>query len=121
MNYWTPLICLLAFASAAMAAEPPTADELREGFNRKYKDYLTPGSQALLPFPKLEKMGWKKLQESQSPRKMYTEPAKYYNNKVYSFTLYRVDGDGSYYLDAIGGFWGMDELVYGPIPEQELH
>jgi len=122
-------LMLLFCAPAAMAADETLAGgavaqqeaaDLREGFNRKYQDYLTAGSQALLPFPRLEKAEWKKLLESRPLRKLYSEQDKYYNSKVYSFTLYQADDDGSYYLDAIGGFWGMDELVYGPIPARDL-
>lgn len=107
-------------APADGAAAPQSAVDIQEGFNRKYKDYLTSGSQALLPFPKLEKTEWKKLLESRPLRKLYTETDKYYNNKVYSFSLYQAEDDGSYYLDALGGFWGMDELVYGPLTAREL-
>lgn len=118
----------LAFGSLAIAAEPaPTGDAeqpapsaIQHDFNRRYKDYLNAGSQMLLPFPKIEAQDWKKLRESRPLRKLYTEPDKYYNNKVYSFTLYQASDDDSYYLDAKGGFWGMDELFYGPMTEQEL-
>jgi len=52
---------------------------------------------------------------------VYQEPGKYYNSKVYVFTLYQEEVDGgAYYLDATGGFWGMDELVYGPLSAQDV-
>ncbi len=93
---------------------------LQQQFNQRYQNYFGPASQALLPFPRLEVPEWKKLLASRPLQRIYTEPDKYYNSKVYTFTLYRAEDDGSYYLDAKGGFWGMDQLVYGPINEQEL-
>lgn len=107
-------------AESAMPAGQQTNSEIQTGFNQRYKDYLGVDSQALLPFPKLEVQEWKKIIASRSLKIVYTEPEKFYNNKVYSFTLYQVADDGSYYLDAKGGFWGMDELVYGPITMKEL-
>lgn len=124
-SYFAILI-LLSCCLEAIAAEPaiPTeqqiTSEIQMGFNQRYKDYFGVDSQALLPFPKLEVQEWKKIIASRSLKIVYTEPDKFYNNKVYSFTLYQVADDGSYYLDAKGGFWGMEELVYGPITMKEL-
>ena len=110
---------LFALAAVAHAGYADDAG-MQQRFNQKYATYLQADSQALLPLPQLEKPAWKKLQESRPLRKIYSEPDKFYNNKVYVFTLYQATGDGSYYLDAVGGFWGMDELVYGPLSERDL-
>lgn len=93
---------------------------LQAAFEQRYRDYLGAGSQALLPFPKLEKPDWKKLQESRPLNTVFSAPDRYYNAKVYTLTLYQAEDDGSLYLDAKGGFWGMDELVYGPLKESDL-
>jgi hypothetical protein len=120
------LILLLVASLEGIAAEhaipagQQITSEIQTGFNQRYKDYFGVNSQALLPFPKLEVQEWKKVIASRLLKIVYTEPDKYYNNKVYSFTLYQAADDGSYYLDAKGGFWGMDELVYGPLTEKEL-
>jgi|APLak6261659701_1056019.scaffolds.fasta_scaffold01655_3 hypothetical protein len=117
---------LLACGLEAIAAEPAITtgqqipSEIQMGFNQRFKDYFGANSQALLPFPKLEVQEWKKVLTSRPLKIVFTESDKYYNNKVYSFTLYQTTDDGSYYLDAKGGFWGMDELVYGPVTEKEL-
>jgi hypothetical protein len=124
-SYFT-MALLLACSLEVIAAEPAiTAEqqitsEIQMGFNQRYKDYFGANSQALLPFPKLEVQEWKKVITSRPLKIVYTEPDKYYNNKVYSLTLYQAADDGSFYLDAKGGFWGMDELVYGPITANEL-
>lgn len=107
-----------AVPAATVAQQAPSV--LQESFNRKYKDFLHADSQMLLPFPQLETQAWKQILESRPLRKIYTEPGKYYNSKVYGFTLYQAADDGSYYLEAKGGFWGMDELAYGPLTEKEL-
>jgi hypothetical protein len=94
--------------------------ELQQAFNLRYQQYLAAGSQIPLPFNRMDKTEWKNLQASKAFRLVFTEPNQFYNNKTYTFKLYRAADDGVYYLDAIGGFWGMEELVYGPIAEQEL-
>lgn len=116
------LLCaiLLLNPQLAGADESLAATALREQFNHRYQNYFGPDSQALLPFPRLEMPDWKKIVASRPLKRIYTEPDKRYNSKVYSFTLYQAADDGSFYLDAKGGFWGMDELVYGPIGEKEL-
>lgn len=122
--FFIVFVLVLSCNGAAASAETPAApasSAIQQGFNSKYKDYLKADSQMPLPFPKLEMAEWKKIQESRPLRKVYSEPGKYYNNKVYSFTLYQASDDGAYYLDAKGGFWGMDELVYGPLGERDLY
>ena len=123
-SYFSILFLLTSLEGiAAESAMPPgqqTNSEIQTGFNQRYKDYFGVNSQALLPFPKLEVQEWKKVIVSRPLKIVYTEPDKFYNNKVYSFTLYQAADDDSYYLDAKGGFWGMDELVYGPLTEKEL-
>lgn len=94
--------------------------ELQQAFNLRYQPYLAVGSQIPLPFNRMDKEEWKHLQASKAFRLVFTEPNQFYNNKTYTFKLYRAADDGVYYLDAVGGFWGMEELVYGPIAEQEL-
>lgn len=111
---------MLTAAPLPRAEEAVAAPSLQEQINHKYRNYFGADSQALLPFGKLEIHDWKKLRENKILKRIYSEPDKYYNNKVYTFTLYQATEDGSYYLDAKGGFWGMDELIYGPISEQEL-
>lgn len=123
-QFFIVFVLVLSCSGAAISAEAPAApasSAIQQGFNSKYKDYLNADSQMLLPFPKLEMAAWKKIQEGQQLRKVYSEPGKYYNNKVYTFTLYQAADDGAYYLEAKGGFWGMDELVYGPLEERDLH
>ena len=116
------LICIamLATTQPSSAAEPVTASSLQEQINLKYKNYFGADSQALLPFDRIEIQDWKILRANKALKRIYTEPDKFYNSKVYTFTLYQAADDGSYYLDAKGGFWGMDELIYGPISEKEL-
>lgn len=113
-------LVLALIAADVFGAEIPPAEALQAGFNLKYQDYLTPASQMLLPFPRVEISAWKALQAARRFSVIYSEADKFYNNKVYQFTLYRAEDDGSYYLDAKGGFWGMDELVYGPLSEPQL-
>lgn len=105
-----------AWPTTAMAEATP--DELQENFNRKYQQYLGADSQMLLPFAAIEAQEWRHIQESRPLLKIYSEPGKYYNQKVYTFALYRAGDTGEYYLNAKGGFWGMDELTYGPLTEK---
>ncbi len=94
--------------------------DLQQQFNQKYRDFLSQSSQALLPLPNVSKPDWQKLRATHPLKLIYTEPDKFYNNKTYTFSLYQATDDGSYYLDAKGGFWGMDELIYGPLKLQDL-
>lgn len=98
-----------------------TATELKAGFDQRYADYLRAESQMLFPFPALDKEAFKQLRQARGLAEIYRDPDRYYNNKVYTLTLYRDDARDEYYLDAKGGFWGMDELAYGPIKEKDLH
>lgn len=127
MNYWKDmrmyeryksLVAVLALLLAMPAFAELTPDELQAGFNRKYQQYLGADSQMSLPFALIEAHEWKHIQESRPLLRVYSEPGKYYNQKVYAFTLYRAGDSGEYYLNAKGGFWGMDELTYGPLTEK---
>ena len=119
MGKWLLALALAISLNGFAGDASPDAAELQQRFNQKYRDYLTPESQALLPFPALEMAEWNKLLAGRPLQVLYREPGKYYNNKVYTFTLYRAE-DGAYYLDAKGGFWGMDELAYGPLTLEQL-
>jgi hypothetical protein len=107
---------MLFFIGSAMADD----DSIQSKFNRKYQDFLTQTSQSLLPLPQISVPDWKKMLETGLLKKIYVDPDRFYNNKIYTFTMYQAEDAGSYYLDAKGGFWGMDELVYGPINGAEL-
>jgi hypothetical protein len=109
---WLALMPVLAIAVETQ--------ELLEKFNRKYQSYLTAESQALLPLPPLDLQEWKYIQENRPLRLVFREPDRYYNNKVYTLMLYQVTDSEEYYLNAKGGFWGMDELAYGPFKETAL-
>ena len=113
-------ILLLTTAMPSVAEDPVDASDLQQQVNQKYRNYFGADSQALLPFNKVEVKDWKILSTNKVLKRIYTEPDKFYNSKVYTFTLYQAAEDGSYYLDAKGGFWGMDELIYGPISKKEL-
>lgn len=113
------LLGMVGIWQAAVAAEP-TGSELQQKFNQKYQQYLRADSQMLLPFPLLEMAAWKQIVDSRALDKLYSEPGVYYNNKVYTLTLYRAQDNGEYYLNAKGGFWGMDELSYGPLKEKDF-
>lgn len=108
---------LLALACAAFAEDD--GEQVRQRFDAQYKNFFGSGSQALLPLPQLEKPEWEKLNAAQKLRQVFVEPDVFYNAKNYRFTLFQAE-DGNYYLDAKGGFWGMDELFYGPIPHEQL-
>lgn len=109
----------LIFLSATCIA---LADEtaLQSGFDQKYHDYFGTNSQSLLPFTEIEKPDWKKLQASRPLKMVFVEPDKYYISKLYTLTMYQAGDDEQYYLDVKGGFWGMDELIYGPISLTDL-
>ncbi|HSH97066.1 MAG: hypothetical protein ACAH07_03860 [Methylophilaceae bacterium] len=93
---------------------------LKAEFDQKYQDYFGTNSQSLLPFASIEKSDWKKLQASRPLKVVFVEPDKYYNSKLYTLTMYQATDDGQYYLDVKGGFWGMDDLIYGPLSAKEL-
>jgi CMP-N-acetylneuraminic acid synthetase len=108
----TPLLVLL-ISIPAQAEDAPLAD-IQQRFETRYISFLEPNSQLLLPFEKLESQPWKSLLASGRLQLAFTKSDVFYNNKTYVFSMYRAE-NGSYYLDAKGGFWGMDELIYGPI------
>jgi hypothetical protein len=104
LGFW-----LIAIQPTAFAAETPPND-LQQRFETRYQSFLAPNSQSLLPFLKMELPAWKTLLASGSLKPIFGLPDVFYNNKTYVFTLYQA-ADGQYYLDAKGGFWGMDELI----------
>jgi hypothetical protein len=96
----------------------PHFDALK-AFNAKYATYLRAESQTPLPLPEIAKTDWPRLSAGLGLRKIFVEPDRFYLAKVYTFTLYQA-ADGRYYLDVKGGFWGMDQLYYGPFDEADL-
>ena len=111
---------MLISSGYAMANEVDIAEKLQQQINEKYRHFFGPDSQSLLPLNKMEISDWKALRANQTLKRLYTESDKFYNSKVYTFTLYQSTENGSFYLDATGGFWGMDELVYGPFSATDL-
>lgn len=98
-----------------------SADEaLKEKFNQKYRDFLAESSQALLPLPEMSKDAWQKLRQTSDLKPVFIDPNRFYNNKTYDFTLYKAGDQEIYYLDVKGGFWGMDELIYGPLQPAQI-
>ena len=104
----------------AMCSWALDADALQAAFNQRYQTFFGADNTSLLPLPAIDKQEWKRMREQKTLHQIYQEPGKYYNSKVYVFTLYQDEAGGAYYLDATGGFWGMDELVYGPLSAQDL-
>jgi hypothetical protein len=119
LRIWLASGLLMGMMHGAFAAEISPAT-LQQNFDRKYQQYLRPDSQMLLPLPSIAMAEWKRLQESGVLEKIYSEPNVYYNAKVYTLTMFRANGSGEYYLQAKGGFWGMDELAYGPLTEKDF-
>jgi len=119
MHALKKILVMLLIMMPVLAIAVGTLD-IQEKFNRKYQSYLTAESQALLPLPPLDMQEWTRIQESRPLRLIFREPGRYYNNKVYTLTLYRATDSEEYYLNAKGGFWGMDELAYGPFTETVL-
>jgi hypothetical protein len=109
-----------AYALSAIAGAAVPTDQLRQDFNHRYQDYLRPESEALLPFPALDKVACQQLIASGRLRTVYSEPGKAYNAKIYTFTLYQEGAESIYYLEVKGGFWGMDQLCYGPLTNKDL-
>ena len=109
-----------SLAMHAMSAAAVDADALQAAFNQRYQTFFGADNNSLLPLPAIDKQDWKRMREKKALRQVYQEPGKYYNSKVYVFTLYQDEDGGAYYLDATGGFWGMDELVYGPLSAQDI-
>lgn len=85
----------------------------------RYHAYISPYSQSALPFDKMEPAAWKALLASGSLAPVFSKPDVFYFGKTYVFTLYQADS-GPYYLHAKGGFWGMEELAFGPIAQDML-
>lgn len=117
LTAWLLFMGLLAMSAAGQGAEP---EAIQHAFNQRYQSFFGADSSSLLPLPVIEKQDWKRLRAEKALRQIYQEPDKYYNSKVYVFTLYQDEEGGAYYLDATGGFWGMDELVYGPLSASDL-
>lgn len=115
-------LLLLLGLLAKNGLAPAYADDanIQSVFNQKYSHFFGSDSQSLLPFKTMEKSVWQSLQQQKPLVLVYQEPDKFYNSKVYMFSMYHDTQENVYYLDAKGGFWGMDELVYGPITPQEL-
>lgn len=111
-------LCLVLFSLPSHAED--IENSLQTAFNKRYADYFQAGSQAALPFVRMDKQDWKKLFSGGDFQLIFSEPERFYGGKSYTLKLYRETGKNLFYLDAIGGFWGMEELVFGPIPEQEL-
>lgn len=109
-----------SLAMHAMSAAAVDAAAVQAAFNQRYQTFFGADSNSLLPLPAIDKQDWKRMREKKALRQVYQEPGKYYNSKVYVFTLYQDEDGGAYYLDATGGFWGMDELVYGPLSAQDI-
>lgn len=93
--------------------------DAQQAFNTKFATYLRAESQTPLPLPAIQKTDWPKLTAGLALHKVFVEADRYYLAKVYTFTLYQA-ADGRYYLDVKGGFWGMDQLYYGPFGEADL-
>jgi hypothetical protein len=117
--WWLVGILPMLLATSSSRAEDVSSAGLQQHFDTRYQSFLEPSSASLLPFPTLEHQAWKTLLASGHLQPVFTKPDVFYNNETYTFSMYRAD-DGSYYLDAKGGFWGMGELVYGPIAAELL-
>ena len=119
LRIWLALGLLIGATQGGWAADF-SPETLQQNFNRKYQQYLRADSQMLLPLPSIEMAEWKRMLERGGLEKIYSEPNVYYNAKVYTLTLFHAKESGEYYLDAKGGFWGMDELAYGPFSEKDF-
>lgn len=112
------LIGLLLTCLSVKAAHS-TPEDIQRSFESRYQTYLVSSSQNALPFDKLEKSAWKALQASGGLKQVFTKPDVFYIGKTYVFSLYQ-SADNQYYLHAKGGFWGMEELAWGPIKQEQL-
>lgn len=113
------LALLLALSNRPLSWAADDAAVLQQHFEQRYQSYFTATSQALLPLPTLDKSAWKRLRAKRTLQPVFVAPDRYYNAKLYTLTLFQ-DEDGVYYLEAQGGFWGMDTLVYGPLRQADL-
>lgn len=109
-------LALFSLPSCAESVE----NSLQTAFDKRYADYFQAGSQATLPFARMDKQDWKKMFSGGDFQLIFSEPERFYGGKSYTLKLYHETAKNQYFLDAVGGFWGMEELVFGPIPEQEL-
>jgi hypothetical protein len=110
---------ILALAPLAAQADDDAGQRIQQQFDTKFKNFMGSSSDALLPLSKLEKPDWEKLRSTHAMKQIFVERDVFYNAKTYTFTLFQ-DESGQYYLDAKGGFWGMDELIYGPFDQSAL-
>ena len=119
------LLCLPPLAQAGEEATTGASPHVHAGFDAhqafvtKYADYLRAESQTPLPLPAIAKADWPDLVARLKLAKIFVEPDRYYLAKLFTLTCYQAE-DGRYYLDAKGGFWGMDQLYYGPFSEADL-
>lgn len=109
----------LLFTCLNVKAADSTAEDIQHSFESRYQTYLVPSSQNALPFDKLEKSAWKALQAGDGLKLVFSKADVFYIGKTYVFSLYQA-ADGQYYLHAKGGFWGMEELAWGPIKQEML-
>lgn len=106
-------------ATTHASSHYPAPFDAQQAFNTKFATYLRAESQTPLPLPAIAKADWPALAARLKLSKVFVEPDRYYLAKVYTLTCYRTE-DGHYYLDVKGGFWGMDQLYYGPFTEADL-
>lgn len=112
------LLGLLLICLNAKAADN-TPEDIQHSFESRYQTYLVASSQNALPFDKLETAAWKTLQAGGGLKLVFSKPDVFYIGKTYVFSLFRAS-EGQYYLHAKGGFWGMEELAWGPIKQEML-
>lgn len=116
-TFW--IFAILLSLSSISHAETPSAEQLQSTFETRYQTFLAPNSQSKLPFDELSKPAWKAIQQAGKLNTVFQKQDVFYQGKSYVFTLYQ-SAEGKYYLDAKGGFWGMEELIYGPIAPELL-
>ena len=115
------MISRLLLLALTLVIQTVWADDVSgERFYQKYRTFLQQENQTPLPLPQIEKQDWKKLQANQTLEVVFKLPDMFYLNKTFAFTIYQSKENGSYFLDAAGGFWGMEELVYGPLIKSDL-
>lgn len=112
-------LALALISLGTVQAAGSSSEELQQRFESRYQTYLSPGSQSALPFEKMESAAWKSLLASGDLKPIFNRSGVFYLGKTYVFTMYQ-SGHGQYYLHAKGGFWGMEELAFGPIPQEML-
>ena len=114
-------LCLFVFIlfSLWVNAEESSAEKMQTNFETRYREFLASDSQGKLPFNELTKSDWKTLTANEHLKIAFQKQDVFYQGKTYVFTLYQ-STQGKFYLNAKGGFWGMEELVYGPISSEML-